>query len=99
MAVGSRIYYPSARYDQLQNKTSLGIGCWDTTRPGAPCAFIPLPTSPSLNGKYEGNGLFPGTVSLNPVIAGVVADPSKPQAVFMYAINKLYCVDVNTGAM
>jgi hypothetical protein len=91
--VGSRIYYPSARYDLTSNKTTFGIGCWDTGTQ-APCAFIPLPTNPSLSGKYEGNTTVGGT-ALYSVITGVVAEPNNPNRLFMYAIDRVDCVDVS----
>lgn len=98
VVVGSRIYYPSARYDAPPiDKTILGIGCWDTTGAGAPCAFIPLPTNPSLNGKFEGN-VATGGRRLFSLIAGVVADPNNPNRLFMYAVDKVYCVDVTVPA-
>jgi hypothetical protein len=92
--VGTRIYYPSARYD-ASNKTYFGIGCFDTSGPGAPCPFIQLPNNPFLPGKYEANHL---PNALYTVMAGVVADANIPNRVFMYAIDRVYCVDVTTTA-
>jgi uncharacterized repeat protein (TIGR01451 family) len=92
-ASAPRIYYPSARYNSTTNITAFGIGCWDTAAE-TPCAFIPLPTNPSLSGKYEGNTAVAGT-ALYSIIAGIVAEPSNPNRLFMYAIDKVYCVDVS----
>jgi hypothetical protein len=90
---GSRIFFPSAHYDLTSNKTTFGIGCWDTGTQ-APCSFIPLPTNPSLSGKYEAN-LSVGGTALYSVITGVVAEPNNPNRLFMYAIDRVYCVDVS----
>jgi uncharacterized repeat protein (TIGR01451 family) len=92
-ASAPRIYYPSARYNSTSNITVFGIGCWDTVAE-TPCAFIPLPTSPSLSGKYEGNVAVAGTL-LYSIIAGVVAEEANPNRLFMYAIDKVYCIDVS----
>jgi uncharacterized repeat protein (TIGR01451 family) len=89
VVAGSRIYYPSAGFNPNSGTTTLGIGCWDTGN-GTPCAFIPIR---SLSGRYEGNGPA-GSAPLYPVIAGVVAEPNDPNRLFMYAVDRVYCVDV-----
>jgi uncharacterized repeat protein (TIGR01451 family) len=85
---GTRIYYPSARFDSTLGRTFYGIGCWDAAGSGAPCAFIPLlPATPSAGPSQS--GALPQGSSLNGIIAGVVADPANPNRLFMYAPNCL----------
>jgi hypothetical protein len=50
-----------------------------------------------LSGKYEANGQIAGTHPLYPVITGVVAQPNSNR-LFMYAIDRVYCVDVTAPA-
>lgn len=97
VVIGTRIYYPSARNDASQSKNFFGIGCWDASGPGAPCAFIPLlPATPLAGPSYPGTSM-PAGGTFSRIIAGVVADPANPNRLFMYAVDKVYCVDVTAS--
>jgi hypothetical protein len=84
-STNTRIYYPSARYDGTN--TFLGIGCFDVSGPGAACSFIDLLGLPSVGGQVDGQ-------SLNPVLAGIVANPARTR-LYAYALDRVHCIDIS----
>lgn len=92
-----KVYYPTGVYPNVSLSTpnqtiEFGIACWDAEL-DMPCPFIPLTGHPTLSTGSTPIGNFLGTF-IDPYIAGVRADPLNPSHLLMYAMGKIYCVDV-----
>ncbi|MDR3499895.1 MAG: hypothetical protein P4L72_11795 [Parvibaculum sp.] len=90
--LNKKLYFPVGRYDQSQLTTlEFGIGCWDAET-DSECPFISLPGQPSLN--MAGNTAPYLATNLDAYVAGVRADPQNPSHLLMYALDRVYCVDI-----
>ncbi|MDO8289505.1 MAG: hypothetical protein Q7T44_09840 [Parvibaculum sp.] len=91
-----KIYYPAARYYGSTNNNNqvieLGMGCWDAEN-DVPCPFVLLPGNPVINTGSNPISAYTGTL-LDGYVTGVRADPANPSRLYVYALDKLYCVDV-----
>ncbi|MEI9886714.1 MAG: DUF5979 domain-containing protein [Rhizomicrobium sp.] len=95
-----KIYFPAGRYDDVAYGTiEFGLGCWDAEADAA-CPFVPLPGAPTLTigGSANANSLFLGT-NLDDYLAGLRADPLNPTHAYIYAMGKIYCVDLAATGM
>ena len=91
-----KIYYPSGRYygpiSGVNQTIELGMGCWDAEG-DAPCPFVTLPGNPVINTGTNPLTTYLGT-NLDGYVTGVRADPANPSHLYVYALDKVYCVDV-----
>ncbi len=95
-----KIYYPAGRYDEVAFGTiEFGLGCWNADTDAA-CPFVSLPGAPTLNigNASNANSLYLGT-NLDDYLAGLRADPLNPTHAYMYAMGKIYCVDLAAPGM
>lgn len=93
--VNSIIYYPSTRYSNATGSmTIFGMGCWDTTT-DTPCAFVDLPGTPSVPGNALTSGGNSDFYGVNRYVAGVQAVPGSTGRVLVFAVDRLYCMDVS----
>ncbi|MGV8996601.1 MAG: hypothetical protein ACOH12_06605 [Parvibaculaceae bacterium] len=94
-----KIYYPSARYygpiSAFNQTMELGMGCWDAETDAA-CPFVLLPGNPVINTGTNPISSYTGT-QLDGYVTGVRSDPANPSRMYVYALAKLYCVDVSVA--
>ncbi|MEJ1970002.1 MAG: hypothetical protein WDN03_15425 [Rhizomicrobium sp.] len=94
-----KIFFPAGRYDDVAYGTmEFGLGCWDAEADAA-CPFVPLPGAPSLNlGGSSSAGSYLGT-NIDDYLAGLRADPLNPTHAYIYALGRIYCVDLAASGM
>jgi len=94
-----KIYFPAGRYNDSTFATlEFGLGCWDAEA-DATCPFVGLPGAPSLAmGGSSGSGSYLGT-RIDDYLSGLRADPANPTHAYIYALGKIYCVDLAASGM